>query len=536
MVTSTPGTYARPMVMRIMGINPKDESQEHRKNQMEANLRRYPRMQRLATTSLALMLFASPAAAAETPALRQSIPADAVVAIFVTPLEAPTKTGTVRSSIGLATLLADQAQDLGLLSNIDATTRAWIDTLTASSALLNYPHAAALFEIKAESLTGGGHKLAGLSAALVVKTAGEHAPIEQRIQHLLNTYTNKDATRLTQESSGETVVYSLTDNRLPDWCVLHWGAIGDHYVISIGEGTFDRVGKTLSGDTPPIASDNWFATGYEKTSAKQAVFSLFARFDKIDFTTDSQLAKKVGGVRSALGLNNVDRGMWTVGFDGRAVDARAFVRLNDKNQLSPITLPSLEGIPVDKLIPPQATAYAIFNSSPGTALNASCEVFLAARAADTQEETRAYWRDLQEASGVDIHRDIVAHLARGAVIHNHPPHILRLPLAWTFVARVTDDPNAVHNSINALCNTWQRELQETSTVRLQLAPDGVWYLELGIPGPAVGMRGPWIVMSYSPFAVRENLTFLAGPAAPLETPPSPTKGPKPTAIAPTEAP
>jgi hypothetical protein len=464
---------------------------------------------------------ASSLASAEGPNLPETVPADAVVAIFVTPSE--TQTTTARSSIGLATLLADQAQNLGLLSNIDATTRAWIDTLTASSVLLTYPHTAALFDIKAESLSDGGHKLAGLSAALVIDTGGDNSKIEQRIQHLLNTYTNSDATRLKQEPTGETIVYSLTDKRLPDWCVLRWWPIGNRYVISIGKGTYDHVRKTLSGEAPSISSNKWFAEGYAKTSAKQAIFTLFARFDKIDFSTDSQLAMKVGGVRSALGFNNVDRGMWTVGFDGRAVDAKAFVRRNDENQLERLTLPSLEDVPVDKLIPPQATAYAIFNSSPRTALNATCEVFLAARAAGTQEETRAYWRNLQKKSGVDIHRDIVAHLARGAVMHNHPPHILKLPLAWTFVARVTTDPKAVGNSLNALCNTWQTELEETSTIRLRLAADGVWFLDLGIPGPAVGMRGPWIVLSYSPFAVRENLTFLAGPAPPAKAPPTPAQ-------------
>lgn len=448
---------------------------------------------------------------AENASLPQTVPADAVVAYFVTPPEAPTPTGSLHSSLGLAALLADQAQSLGLLSKIDATTRAWIDTLSAASVLLNYPHAAALFDIKAESLEGGGHKLAGIRAALVIATNGDSSRIEQRIQHLLNTYTNSEATQLVQEARGDAVVYTLSDRRLPGWCVLRWGPIGNHYVISIGEGTYERIHKTLAGEAPAIASDSWFAAGFERTSAKSAFFTLFARFDRIDFSADSQLAQKVGAVRRTLNFQTVDRGIWTVGFDGRAVDARALVRRADQNELSAITLPSLRGVPIDELIPPQATAYAIFDASPRTALDASCELYLAVRAADTQEETRAYWRNLQEKSGIDIHRDIVAHLARGAVMHNHPPHPLRLPLAWTFVARVTDDPKAVRDSIDALCKTWQSELRGTGTVRLRPAPDGVWFLDLGIPGPAVGMRGPWIVVSYSPFAVRENLTFLAGP-------------------------
>lgn len=475
--------------------------------------------------TLFIALGVSPVAA-EIPELPKTIPAGAVVAYFVTPPQAQNPTDETRSSLSFATLLADQAQSLGLLSNIDATTRAWIDTLTAAGVLLGYPHAAALFDIKAESLGDGGHKLAGLHAALVIQTGGSNSKIEQRIQHLLSTYTNSEATQLEQDPSSGAVVYTLTDKRLPDWFVLRWGAIGNHYVIAIGDGTYARVGRTLSGEASAISSDKWFAAGYEKTSAKKAFFTLFARFDRIDFSADSQLARKVGAVRHSVSFDNVDRGMWTVGFDGRAVDAKEFVRRNDQNQLRYLTVVSLHDVAVDKLIPPRASAYAVFDTSPTTILNAASEIFLAVHAADTQEETRAYWRNLQKKSGIDIHRDIVAHLARGAVIHDHPPHLLKLPLAWTFVARVTHDPKAVGKNIDALCEAWQSELRETGMIRLRHAPDGVWFLDFGIPGPAVGIRGPWIVMSYSPFAVRENLTFLAGPAPPAETPQTPTETPK----------
>jgi len=466
-----------------------------------------------------IALWVCPTFAADSD-LTKTIPSDAVVAYFVIPPPSDAPPGNAGSSLRFATLLADQAQSMGLLSNIDATTRGWIDSLTATSVLLGYPHAVALFDVKARALDGGGHRLAGLSAAMVIHTDGDNTKIEQRIQHLLNTYTNSEETKLTQNSVDNATVYALTDKRLPDWFVLQWGSIDGVYVISIGDGTFEHVRGTLAGRAPSISSESWFVGAYEKTSAKNALLTLYARFDRIDFSADSQLAQKVGAVRHSLSFENVDRGMWTIAFDGRAVDAKEFIRRNKQNKLRRLTQPSLYEIPTDKLIPVQATAYAIFDTSPTTILNAISEVFLAIEAPSTQEKTRQYWRHLEQESGVDIRRDIVAHLARGAVVHNHPPHLLRLPLAWTFVARVMDDADAVHENLNAVCKAWQGELRQAGTLRLRLAGDGIWFLDLGIPGPAVGMRGRWIVVSYSPFAVRENLTFLAGPTPP----PSGTSG------------
>ncbi len=474
------------------------------------------------SVTIIAILTATVTAAAKSQDLTQTLPADAVVAWIVTPDLRATADNPGGSSLGLAAMLADQAQSLGLLRQVDVTTRAWIDSLSAASVLLHYPHAVALFDIQAKRTESGGHKLAGLSAALIVDVSEGRERIEERIQHLLSVYTNTAETALSQMESNGSVIYSLRDRRLPDWCILQWGQVGTHYIVSVGESTFDHVAATLRGHASSLARDDWFATAHESTNADQSLLTLYARFDAIDFSADSQLARKVGTVRRAASFTDVDRGLWTVAFQGRSLHAQEYLRRNGRNDSRRLTMPSVPGIELDKLIPKGATGYAIFDTTPAASLRASCEVYLATRSDESQAKTRAYWRDLEQTSGVDIQEDIVAHLAPGAVLHNYPPHILKLPLAWTFVARVDDtnckDPEqltariaGVQTKIDALCDAWKDQLEKTGSVRLRNESDGLWFLDIGLPGPAVGMRGPWIVLSYSPYAVRENLRLLVGP-------------------------
>ena len=47
---------------------------------------------------------------------------------------------------------------------------------------------------------------------------------------------------------------------------------------------------------------------------------------------------------------------------------------------------------------------------------------------------------------------------------------------------------------------------------IQHDDDGVWYLQYGIYGPALAVLDRWIVISFSPKAVRHNIARLNGRA------------------------
>ena len=44
--------------------------------------------------------------------------------------------------------------------------------------------------------------------------------------------------------------------------------------------------------------------------------------------------------------------------------------------------------------------------------------------------------------------------------------------------------------------------------RLHRTGDGIWYLQVGIQGPAVSVIDKWVVIGFSPQAVRQNVEFI----------------------------
>jgi hypothetical protein len=65
-------------------------------------------------------------------------------------------------------------------------------------------------------------------------------------------------------------------------------------------------------------------------------------------------------------------------------------------------------------------------------------------------------------------------------------------------------------AIDKLFTVWQSELREAAApVSLRRDADGIWNLFLGLEGPALGLSDRWLVISFSPAAVRQNLEFLS---------------------------
>jgi hypothetical protein len=104
------------------------------------------------------------------------------------------------------------------------------------------------------------------------------------------------------------------------------------------------------------------------------------------------------------------------------------------------------------------------------------------------------------------------------VLFDYPPHPLEIPFALT-VAIEIDDPKAVRTAIDALLESWGRYLDEraernkTTLVRLKVkrAEDGVWFLQAGILGPALKVTERYVVLSWSPEALRAALLRMPGP-------------------------
>ena len=466
-----------------------------------------------------LLAVASGSAAAIPPSLPDAIPQDTVVAFFVDARPEQPEPTSVASTLGVATFLMDQISRFGLFGSLDAECRGWMDGLASLSLLRDHPHAVALFDVRAGKLKDGGHRLAGVNAALVVHTAGDNAKIEQRIQQLLNTHTNSDESRLATTTSDGRPIFTFRDRRLPDWFVVNWGVVGDYYVVALGEGSFQKIVDVLDERAQSLAADAWFKKAFDKVRGPKAFFAITARFDRIEAAADTDLAKKIARVRKAVQLEDVERGVWSVVFDDRAVRAQGIVRRGGRSDPQSLTTLQIGGVAPERLIPADATAYAMLDVAPQRFLNGLSEAYLASRSLNARESSRRYWRELQREAEVSIERDIVSRLGRGVVIHNAPPHPLRLPLMWTLWLPIQREPETLHAGIDRLFKAWQHQLANDGMLRLRKDADGVWYLFFGINGPALGMTDRWLVISFSPPAVRQSIAFLKTLAAePLPDP------------------
>ena len=441
--------------------------------------------------------------------LLETVPPDVVAAYLVSGADSTAAPGEIGHTLGLVAFLADQAQRVGLLSSLDSGTRVWLDTLAAASVVLAYPHTVVLFEVGAAPLPDGGHRLARLHAALIVRTRGANEELVGRIQHLLNTYTNSDQTLLSTRSIQGHVAFMLQDRRLPSWATITWGQLDDYYVIAVGDGAYDGAVGTIADRTKSLAADPWFTKALAQTNGAGAPLAWYVRFDKLYRDVDASLAEKISRIMSAIGLAGTQRALWIVGRKDRAVEAKAVLRRHSGEEVATITQNLPPGMFGDSAIPDGAGAYAIIDYSPCRVLRSLCDAYLAAKSPHAQQGVRSFWRGLQADADVSIDQDIVAHLGRPLIIHDYPLHALRLPLAWTIVVPITGDAGALRQHLDRLLETGRRRLAGNSVLQLTHDADGVWYVQYGLTGPGLVVTGKWLVVSFSPYAVRENVAHLS---------------------------
>ena len=125
----------------------------------------------------------------------------------------------------------------------------------------------------------------------------------------------------------------------------------------------------------------------------------------------------------------------------------------------------------------------------------------------------AHWDQIQAELGVDVERDALAHLGQYIVAHNYPQHPLHLPLAFTSLIEIRDEPAKVRQTLETLLGAWQgaieRMADETgkpSPLNIRRDEDGIWYVELPFfNGVAWTFTDRFIITSWSPLALREYL-------------------------------
>ena len=99
------------------------------------------------------------------------------------------------------------------------------------------------------------------------------------------------------------------------------------------------------------------------------------------------------------------------------------------------------------------------------------------------------------------------------IIHNYPLHALRLPLAWTILVPLEGDSARLRSHLDNLLKDLAEEYGGMAPAKLYCDADGIWSIRFGIDGPALAVTDHWLILSFSPEAVRKNIAICAPPAA-----------------------
>jgi hypothetical protein len=422
------------------------------------------------------------------------------------------------AGLSLAGGFLDQASGLGLLTKTDATTRLWLDAIAALPLLLGHPAGLIVLDYAAAAREDGGHQLAGLQTALAIRVGENPAPINQRIQHLLNVHTNSRDSTIESTQHGDRKRFTLRDHRLPAWAEVTWGQVDDWYLIALGRGAFERIEGTILGHhskngdvkvrAPGLASDRWFLEAFEKTEGVKAEFACYLNFDAIRRPADPQLKMKINRIQIALHLSGVDRGLWTVRKEDRSVELYGFYRRLGQDIFRPLASSRLLAGREPSLIPQEATIFMAVEGDPHKIVEGVCRAVLFSKSPPGQESLKQFWHWVQEESGVDIYADVIDQLGDAVIIHDYPLHAFRLPLARTIIVPVKGDPDALRSSIDRLMSFAKKHVPPDGMFQLVQEPDGIWHIRYVLSGPSVTVAGRWLIISFSPEAVRKNVLFL----------------------------
>jgi hypothetical protein len=400
--------------------------------------------------------------------------------------------------------------------------RVLADIVGSLPLLSRRPHAFMMLDVTSKQIGDGVYRLNTMQAALVIDDQGVTRDIERRLRDLLATYTDLNNGKIETLSAGDVRYYQLQDVRLPNWSVCEWGTVDHQFVIGFGEGAFTKVLDTLQHRAPSLVDDPWYVQAHTRCHGPTSGIELYADLERIQKRIGEVAKGRPEAVLRELHLDDADRLLWTVGFDGRALHSEVIGRTpRGPDHYLMLTGPPINLPQVTEAIPPEAKHYAAFRFGLGAALRDITEAYLSSQSPGKRENLRELWSRLEREFKFDFDKDLTQRLGHDLVIHNWPPHPLGVPLLFTIWISYTGDRASMAESVDRILKAADElvsypaaQTRPSGLVpRLVRDEDGIWYVQLGLIGPAIAVADRWIVVSYSREAVKQNLAYLAQRAA-----------------------
>lgn len=488
----------------------------------------------VAGLSTAESVMAAPPPRDAVPVLR-AIPADALFAWFGRPLNE--LAGANREPAGLATAPAQVESQLPIIlafiqaaglmpdqGQVFADTAAWLPLLG------RFEYAVALLDVRAVAVPttrpatrptasrGAIEKLASrvesLQLAIVLHSRGRNEDILALLGRMVGRYTNDELATLSTQSVDGIESQRLVDRRLPAWAVWEWGRLDDLYVICIGRGTFASVVATYAGRTQRLDHDDWFNLARRKADCSAALLSLYFDYSRLESRLAPVLGARFTAVLDSIGIRDVRRDFWCLALNHREFGlSRVFENESGAQVRRYSGSPDTTRLHAEA-IPSGARRYAVLRMPVRDLIRRVGLAYVASRTPRKAAALRRFWTQLETDAGGDVDGRILDHLGSDMILCDYPPHPLGIPFALTIAVSI-DKAADLRTALDHLLRAWARVLNadrgsKLFRITVVQSDDGVWYLQAGLLGPALKVTDRYIVVSWSPQALREALSSFEG--------------------------
>ncbi len=464
--------------------------------------------------------------APDSPGLAARVPADAMAVYFGQPMpqsetsgsRSAAKNGDPAGAAAQSDQLAIMLMTLKSAGMVPEAGRMWVDLVTSLPVLSRHPHAAVLLDVTAREMAPEVYRLNDLQAALVIDSGGLTHDIDGRIRDLLRTYSNADDGRIEKIERDGRVHHRLVDQRLPGWTAIEWGELDGCVLVTVGQGAYARMVRAIAGDGETLDATGWFRDAARRLRLPVCTLGIYVDLARLEKRLGEFVDERAANVREAMQLDDVERFLWVFGVEDRALRSDVWIRgENGRDRFVRLTGPGVAHPSVEAAIPEDSPGYAVFRMPLMRSVERWRHALLQSKSSYGRQMMVRAWEKLEARYGFNANEGIVAHLGEHLVIQPYPRHPLGLPLLSLWIEIDPAHREQVARTLDGIMSAWRDHVNPahkqtpsrfTLQPRIDRTQDGLWYLQLGLVGPAIGLSERWMVVSYSPQAVRVNLEHL----------------------------